>query len=800
MDGPSRYTDSSLQALIEEIEASVRQKRFREALQGLQGLETEGRVHGFGADLGNVCYLWAETLCGLGRYSEAKSRAEQAYDLFKSTSENTKVAEIQHVLGRICLELGQLTSAENYVRDAIAAHRRAGTRGGMVQCYNLIARVFFTKSEFGKAIEYLGQAKQLSEKLGEDRWAAIASGNLGTVYTFSGEWRKAEESLTPSLRYHRETADELNSCRALLSLGFLACLRRDFRKSADLLAAAHELASRGEFLRESAIYHQHAGLLARCQGDAEKAESHFVRGIEIGTRAAPEGDINNQTYRLLAELDVAQKKFDDALISCQKSLKVSKSVGERIEEGVAYKILGQIYSAKGGKRRASVYFRKSVSLLQQIGAKYELARTYLEAGRSQTFDYYRRLGFLSDAESLFRDLESRYHVGLVNLAVADLLMERKDYPSAEVFLVESERLFKESKDEKELRQVRNLRRSIEEAQFKSAVIAKTDGKPTFDNIQTNNTEMREIVKKLEQVKDYDIGILLEGETGTGKDFLAKAIHYSSVRKDKRFVPINCAAFPEHLLENELFGHKKGAYTGADKDKPGMFEVAEGGTLYLDQVEEIPMPVQVKLLRAIEEKQITRLGDTTPRKINCTVVSSTIEDLKEAAKNGKFRQDLYFRLNTLHLKIPPVRRRKEDIPHLVKHFLKQYGVKEKKTREFEKNEIIKKFVGYDWPGNVRELDNEIKRMAVLAEAGDKDPADFLSEKLDRTPDDQVSSIEAALPLRVDEFERGIITETLKECNWNKSDAARHLGIPEGTLRSKMKKLEVPSSATVSKNRD
>jgi len=268
----------------------------------------------------------------------------------------------------------------------------------------------------------------------------------------------------------------------------------------------------------------------------------------------------------------------------------------------------------------------------------------------------------------------------------------------------------------------------------------------------------------------------------------------------KFVAVNCAAFPEHLLENELFGHKKGAYTGADKDKPGLFEVAEGGTLYLDQVEEIPMPIQVKLLRAIEEKQITRLGDTTPRKINCTIVSSTIEDLKEAAKNGKFRQDLYFRLNTLHLKIPPVRRRKEDIPHLVRHFLKEYGVKERKIREFEKNGIIKKFVGYNWPGNVRELDNEIKRMAVLAEAGDKDPADFLSEKLDRTPDDQVSSQETPLPRRVDDFEKRIIIDTLEECDWNKSEAARRLGIPEGTLRSKMKKLEISRPVVASQKRD
>jgi transcriptional regulator with PAS, ATPase and Fis domain len=492
---------------------------------------------------------------------------------------------------------------------------------------------------------------------------------------------------------------------------------------------------------------------------------------------------------LLAELQAAREDFDQALVSCQKSLMVSASLGEKIEEGAAYRVLGQVYSAGSEKDKSSEYFSKSISILQQVGAKYELAKSFLEAGRSHIFDYYKRLGFLSNAESLFRNLDSKYHLGLVNSAITDLLVEAKDYSKAQVFLTEAETLFKQSNDQKELRGVRDLRRSIEEVLCHSSMIAKSNGEVTFENVMTQNTEMTEIVEKLKQVMEYDISILLEGETGTGKDLIAKAVHYSSSRKEKRFVAINCAALPESLLENELFGHKRGAYTGADKDQPGLFEEAEGGTLYLDQVEEIPISTQVKLLRSIEEKEITRLGDTKPRRINVSIISSSIEDLREAVKNGKFRQDLYFRLNTFNVKIPSLKDRKEDIPLLVKHFLKQHGVAEKKVKEFERNGTLKRFVEYAWPGNVRELENEIKRMVVLAQAGDRDPCGVLSDKLANPADHRDSSEESSLFHLVAEFEKERIIEALRQTNWIKLRAARLLGIPEATIRNKMKKHNI-----------
>lgn len=782
MRSPSR-------ARIKLIQSLVQQGEFAQALREIQKVERDPGFDLSPGEKGDIYYLASLCLYNLGRYKEALSKATLAFEILKDTSENKKVAQIQDILGRIHWGLGDLKKTELHIRDAITTYRRIKDYEAIVRCNNIIARILFTKSEFEKATEYLNEAKELSQSINDSLMEAKILGNLGRIHTLLGNWEKAKEELKISLQANSTRGDDIGSCRDQLSIGYIFALKREFPQAKTYLSSAFQLAQKNNYLRETVIYHEYMGGMCVDQGKYRDAEDHYNQIINIWENDAPDGDMISQTYRLLAELQVAQKQFDQAFISCQKSLKVSKSLGEKIEEGAVYRIMGQIYSAKGEKEKSRESFEKSISLLQQVGAKYELAKTYLEAGRSKSFDYYKRLGFLSNAESLFRELNSKYHLGLVNLAITDLLVEQKDYGKAQVFLAEAERLFKESNDQKELRQIRNLKHSIEDTLFQSSMIAKSNGRVTFDNIVTENTEMREIIEKLKQIKDYDISILLEGETGTGKDLLAKAIHYSSRRKDKRFVAVNCAALPESLLENELFGHKRGAYTGADKDQPGLFEEAEGGTLYLDQVEEIPTSTQVKLLRAIEEKEINRLGETKPRKIDVRIISSSIEDLKEAVKSGKFRQDLYFRLNTFDITIPPLRKRKEDVPLLVRHFLKEYGVEEKRIKEFERNGTIKKFLEYSWPGNVRELENEIKRMVVLAQAGDKDPSGFLSEKLVTSYINPVFSNEISLFRQVAEFEKEKIIEALRQCNWIKLRAARLLGIPEATIRNKVKKYKI-----------
>jgi DNA-binding NtrC family response regulator len=789
METQTKNIKPPLISSIEDMESLIGEGKFLQAQT-----EINSRLKSSGMKLppekkGLLNYLSAVCLYHLGQYKDALLNAARAFDMFKDTSENRRVAQIQDILGRIYWGLGDLRQAELYLRDAISTYRRTRDYSSTMKCNNFIARILFTQCEFSKAVEYLNEARELSRSEGDHLMEAKISGNLGRIHTLLGKWGEAEEEIRISLESNVKAKDVISICRDQLSLGYVLTFRRAFNQAKNSLSQALELAKKNDFLRELVIYHEYMGALCYEMGKTGEAENHYLRIIDLWQKNAPDGDMISQTYRLMAELQVAKEEWDQAFDSCEKSLKVSQSLGEKIEVGVVYRILGQIHSARQVKEKTIEYFTQSISLLQQVGAKYELAKTYLEAGRSLAFDYYKKLGFLSNAESLFRELDSKYHQGWVNLSIGELLMAQKDYGKAEVFLTDAEGLFKDSEAYPQLHQVADLKRSIEEVLFKSNLLAKSNGKVTYDHVLTQTPEMVEIVEKLKQIKDYDISILLEGETGTGKDLVAKATHYSSRRKDKRLVAINCAALPESLLENELFGHRRGAYTGADKDQPGLFEEAEGGTLYLDQVEEIPLSTQVKLLRAIEEKEINRLGETKPRKIDVRIISSSIEDLKDAVKKGKFRQDLYFRLNTFDITIPPLRERRADIPLLSKHFLKEYGVDDKRIREFERNGTIKRFLEYSWPGNVRELENEIKRMVVLSQAGDKNPSGCLSEKLVHPGANQVFSDENTLFHIVEEFEKEKIIEALKQCRWIKLRAARLLGIPEATLRNKMKRYAI-----------
>jgi DNA-binding NtrC family response regulator/tetratricopeptide (TPR) repeat protein len=788
---------SPINAGIEPFRSLVEEGQYDRALKEIASLEEKPGAKFSPGDQADLCYLSAVALYNLGRYKDALGKASLAFDLLKDTSENSRVAQIQDILGRIHWGLGDLRNAELHVRDAATTYRRIRDYAAIVQCGNILARILFTKADFNKAVEYLKEAKDLARSI-QDQWMeAKIQGNLGRIDTLLGNWKKAEEELRISLKANEERGNAIGQCRDLLSLGYLFTLKRQFQEAEDFLSSALRLARENDYLRETVIYHEYMGGLRFDQGRYDQAEDHYSQLIDLWEKDAPDGDMISQTYRLLAEVNVAQKRLDQALLYCRKSLQVARSLGERIEHAATFRVLGQIYSGRGEKQKCRQCLQKALSLLQEIGARYELARTFLEAGRADSFDYYKRLAFLSNAESLFRQLDSRYHLGMVNLAITQLLKDESDYGKAQIFLAEAEGLFKQAGGKKELRQVQDLKYAIDEALFQSRKIAKSNGRVTFDGVITQNAEMREVIERLKQIKDYDISILVEGETGTGKDLIAKAVHYSSTRKDRRFVAINCAALPESLLENELFGHKRGAYTGADKDQPGLFEEAEGGTLYLDQVEEIPHSTQVKLLRALEEKEITRLGDTKPRKIDVRIICSSIEDLKEAVKKGRFRQDLYFRLNTFYVRLPALMQRKEDIPVLARHFLKDYGLDQKKVREFEKNGNARRLVDYHWPGNVRELENELKRMVVLAQAGGKDPGGFLSDRLGSVESDRrLSHEDGDLFHQVAEFEKHKIVEALRQSNWVKLRAARVLGIPEATIRNKIRKhrISLPISAS------
>jgi len=314
----------------------------------------------------------------------------------------------------------------------------------------------------------------------------------------------------------------------------------------------------------------------------------------------------------------------------------------------------------------------------------------------------------------------------------------------------------------------------------------------FPNVITQNKEMFEMLARVQQVVNSNISIAIEGETGSGKDLLAKTIHYNSNRKEKRFISVNCAALPESLLESELFGYKRGAFTGADRDKVGLFEEADGGTFFLDEIADMPLSIQAKVLRILEEKEIVRLGETRPLKVDVRIISATNKDLKVEMEGGRFRQDLYYRLTALCFKIPPLRDRREDIPLLIRHF--------STDRVKFSPESLRRLVAFDWPGNVRELENEIKKLILLSGESALVNIDLLSSKIleqggmadaaEMNLDTNINfSKEFSLYDYLAEYEKRFIVKALREQGGVKKHAATILNIPESTLRLKIKQYNI-----------
>ena len=349
-------------------------------------------------------------------------------------------------------------------------------------------------------------------------------------------------------------------------------------------------------------------------------------------------------------------------------------------------------------------------------------------------------------------------------------------------------------DNDELRLI--ISRSLSEKALKQELLFRReemDKSFDFEKIIHKSNVMKDIFKVVKQIADSKSTALIMGESGTGKELISRAIHYNSNRKNYPFVTINCAAIPETLIESELFGHEKGAFTNAIEKKLGRFEVAHQGTLFLDEIGELSLATQAKILRFLEEKEFNRVGGSKTMKVDVRLITATNKDLNQLIKKGNFREDLYYRINVVPIVIPPLRDRKEDIPLLIDHFINKFNVENNKNVKGFNKEAIELMMQYEWPGNVRELENLVERVIALTSA-EYIPLSELPLSFKNIPktnglkesvlDGKVSFIQAE-----EEFERGVILDALKRTNHIQSHAAEILGISRRILKYKMDKLGI-----------
>ncbi|MGE3460105.1 MAG: sigma-54 interaction domain-containing protein, partial [Kofleriaceae bacterium] len=331
----------------------------------------------------------------------------------------------------------------------------------------------------------------------------------------------------------------------------------------------------------------------------------------------------------------------------------------------------------------------------------------------------------------------------------------------------------------------------ERARGENVYLKRKQTKLKFNNIIGDSPAMKAVLSQLERVIDTRATVCIEGETGTGKELIASAVHHQSQRHDKMFVAQNCAALPENLLESELFGHKRGAFTSADSDKKGLFEIADGGTLFLDEMGEMPLTLQAKLLRVLQEGTIRPVGATSEKQVDVRIICATNRDLSSEVEAGRFRQDLYYRLMVFPIKLPPLRERREDIPLLAGHFLKRYADEYRVELPGFTPDAIDALSGYSWPGNIRELENEIQRLVIQAESGHWIEVTDLSPRL-RKIEGTVTKIapkQGTLKEMMDQVERWLLTEALRDHGGNKTKTAVTLGITREGLHKKLAKFGV-----------
>jgi Nif-specific regulatory protein len=950
---------SKLESRFGVIEELIRKREYREALAEIRDLKLQKEFDPISVESATLSCFLAEVLYRSGNYDEASSEGKKAYRVFKNSSDNKKIAQIQHILGNIYLSLGNLSEAETEIRDAVTTYRRIEDFEGIISTYNKLAQIYFIRADFSKAIHYLKESIKFCHNLGEEQKIGGLLANLARVYIRSGEFDLAEENIRSSIKIHQENQDEIFLAHGYLSLGYIKFFQRDFDQAKEFYQKALPLIEKHNSVRDKAIYHEYFGELFLELGDFKEASKHLNEALKIGEDIAPQGDIVSQTLRLLAELFARENELEKAVLAAEKGEEVSSSLENKLEQGAIWRVLGKIYSQKNEREKASEFFSKAIDCLEEIGAKYELAKTLLEGGRSKAFDPEKVQLFLEKSQKIFSALKILFYVAKVEFFKSQAHLENQELDQAISSLNKAGKLFAQLNDEKNLQVIGCLREKIEkqisekslspeneyklfrrylsEGEYKGLekgslkesleILAKRVGadrgfillkngendspvvstlnfkfigaygntplqllssffsaeekksneeKPAlhthpqsvngdlilssiliplksgektqgylyldkfangeksqvftqnqlnfavafsdlvalklmeiqkrkleednlrlkqqleltyaFPTVVTQSPAMLKILWKLKQVKDSSLPILLEGETGTGKDLFAKAVHFASERKDQKYVAVNCAALPETLLESELFGHKKGSYTGATFDKRGLLEEADKGTLYLDEVADMSPSSQIKLLRVLEEKEFTRLGETKLRKVDIRLISATNRNMEEEVEKGRFRKDLFYRLNAVHIQIPPLKERREDIPLLVDHFIKSLCDDPARFSHLVPW-ILELFSSYEWPGNVRELENEIKRLLAFNKETTATGIDVLSDKF--AIPEELKKERISLYDRLALWERQYIIKALIDNNWVKKATAEALNIPESSLRFKMKQYNIVS---------
>jgi len=703
-----------------------------------------------GSSAGAVVHQAAQAYASLHQNAAALRTARMAHTMAAADGDTILLAEIFLTLGGILRDLGEFKGAEKAFRDAESIFRRNDCPEGQSRALNHLGGLFFRQKDYRNALACLMDAVEIARTLGDKKKLAFMMGNIGRIHAFTGDLAQAEKHLNLNVELSTELGDQIETARAYLSLGYLYIQRAEYAKAEEALDHAYPLIVAEQSRRDEVIYLTYLGELQYRSGRYPESDRSLNRALSVAEKIAPNSTLAARVMRHLAELMVRTQQYRQAQRFTARALTIYNKTDDKVEIGALMKLSGQIAEATGQNGKAVEAFAASITMLSEADVRWEKADALKAAGTSKLFSVRERMTFLFRAEELY---------------VASKIAALRDDVS---------------------RMIQDLDTAAHDAHP-----AKTAGTTNREYL-TVNPIIKQFLSQLPALGRSDLAILLTGETGVGKDQMARYYH-SIIRPAGPFVAINCASLPETLLESELFGYRKGAFTGADTNKPGLLVSAGGGVLMLDEIGDMPLSLQAKLLRVIERRAVVPLGGTTEVAIDIRLVAATNRDLESMVADGTFRRDLYYRLSGITFHIPALRERKEDIALLLHHFMAERGLLDDNARL--PAELVHQFVEYDWPGNVRELVNKVKRLEIMAQMVVEGDLVELARSVFAGDKLTGSKGTGSLFNRVIEFERMLILEALMAAHGNKCEAARLLGVHEATVRTKLKRygISLPSSA-------
>jgi len=695
-----------------------------------------------------------------------------ALEIIRNCPKNPEQSEFSinrmMITGLCLMKLGRTDQARKNLEAALGLATHSGNERGRCGVLSSIGLLSMSGGYLANAADYFRRAADISRRIGDRYNRGTASLNCSIAAYRRGYFTPAQRDAEEALSAFQECEWKPGICRSYLALGNIERLRGNYKQARMMYRKADSIAESSGLLREKALAAGYDGQVWLAWKKYGEAENALLSSLSVINEVNPGSDIALEQNRILGKLKTETGDFSKAQEYLETALKISRDIKAGTEEGLVYWNMAELSYLSRDFDSGKKLFEKAAGILRASGCDMDLAAVKL-----------------SYAENLFKydldrdDLPSSADRETVN-KIWHLLIETSHIAGA----IETDSL--RERIEHFLDQVYSIRKSFPSSQAArvGSAYVEVAFSPEFiihQDIVSVSGLMRDVIRDVELAASCESPVLITGETGTGKELVARAVHNVSERSEGNFVAVNCSAVPYRLFESEFFGHRKGSFSGAGSDRKGLFEEASGGSLFLDEIGELDPVQQAKLLRVLQEGKVRRVGENTEREVDLRLISATNRDLEKKIENGSMRRDFFFRINEEIIRIPPLRERREDIVPLMAFCLCGNGNGNGDRVRIEK-QALKLIQRYPWPGNVREFVSVIRRVSRINRGG-VITADSLPERIKGSG----ARLEAGSLIggRGGNDRKRTLLKLLKTCNGNKTEVARWLGISRGTLYKELK---------------